>query len=102
MPKLNLCSRFWQPRALTCHRGYPCSLRCKYLEYLGGELTIPGFMLATPLRRFRPFGDKREICRVRIPELSFNLSIAMTHRDPTRTSGATKAAPEDGCYWDRV
>jgi hypothetical protein len=27
-----------------------------------------------------------ENCRVRTPELSFNLSIAMTHRDPLRKS----------------
>jgi hypothetical protein len=33
--------------------------------------------------RFRTFGDKREICRVRIAELSFNLSIAMAYRDPS-------------------
>src|SRR3984893_12631546 len=43
MPKLNLYSRFWKPRALACHRGHPCSQRCKYLEYLDGESTIPRF-----------------------------------------------------------
>jgi hypothetical protein len=34
------------------------------------------------MRRFRPFGDSRGICRVRTPKLSFKFSIGMAHRDP--------------------
>ena len=41
MPKLNLCSRFWKPPELACHRGHPCSLHCKYLENLV-EKPLPG------------------------------------------------------------
>jgi len=37
------------------------------------------------MRRFRPFGDNRGICRVRTPKLSFKFSISMAHRDPTLT-----------------
>src|SRR5215831_3961648 len=39
MLKPYLYGRFWKPPALACHRGQPCSRRCKYLgrAYPSGE-----------------------------------------------------------------
>jgi len=46
---------------------------------------LRGCAATTGLRRFRPFGDSRGICRVRTPKLSFKFSIGMAHRDPLLT-----------------
>jgi len=40
------------------------------------------------MRQCRPFGDTRETCRVRVAQLSFNLSSAMAYRDPKQTKAS--------------
>jgi hypothetical protein len=50
----------------------------------GRSRRVSAWRRAAAVRRFRPFGDSRGICRVRTPKPSFKFSIGMAHRDPFR------------------
>jgi hypothetical protein len=53
-----------------------------------GELR--GGMERSERRRFRPFGNKEEICRVRMAQQSLKFSSPTAHRDLPRTCAAAR------------